>query len=531
MIKIFLQYRESEYTSSYSHPERIESNEEYSEPSVISEPSLRYHESHRQVHQQSGDIYEAESQWSTKLSQSSFQPSYSANAIGADDKTVQSNEKQNNAPDIITAAPDIVDITVKASMGQEEEKKSGNEQKKSSESVTETTTDAVSSTTQLKNDADANLENVEMEDEHVTSTTTEMPKEHIGRLRKVGVRRRIKKIRVRPVDDFVTAESQSVNYSVNGLTDVDDEKALNRVRAPPTTTTEKSALQDFFDEMLSTSDENAKSEEKPVETTQTPAVTFKNANFTFTDQEPASEDFEVTTIAVVPFHPDEIEGDTDYKTVAEIFGKNLNSTKTTDDSKASTNDDNLPSNHKEEWSEVSKYPSDKLLYDYSKFSTWNYEKTKDKYAPPVQTAPSSEVDEEGNTKVLSDYVQSIFNSMKSADEEEIVTKQVLVVPETTTTEEITTMSTTMGTTERIQNARSRPSVENTPPTTVAATTPPTSEIPTIISIASSSKPAAESKLSRVLKTSTSTRVSHMTEICYRGRCVMTKSSRDNAPTK
>jgi len=35
-------------------------------------------------------------------------------------------------------------------------------------------------------------------------------------------------------------------------------------------------------------------------------------------------------------------------------------------------------------------------------------------------------------------------------------------------------------------------------------------------------------LGKVLKTSTTTKVSHMTEICYRGRCVMTRPKMDDA---
>lgn len=39
--------------------------------------------------------------------------------------------------------------------------------------------------------------------------------------------------------------------------------------------------------------------------------------------------------------------------------------------------------------------------------------------------------------------------------------------------------------------------------------------------------STESILGKVLRTSTTTKVSHMTEICYRGRCVMTRPSRDD----
>lgn len=66
--------------------------------------------------EQDRDIYGAESQWSTKLTQSSFQPS-NANQLGRDgEKSLSleqpSSEGSDNAPEIITAQPEHPYISV-----------------------------------------------------------------------------------------------------------------------------------------------------------------------------------------------------------------------------------------------------------------------------------------------------------------------------------------------------------------------------------------------------------------------------------
>lgn len=56
-----------------------------------------------------GDIYGAESQWSTKLSKTSFQPSFASNRA-ADGANKRGNDE--NAPEIITAGPSFVTMVV-----------------------------------------------------------------------------------------------------------------------------------------------------------------------------------------------------------------------------------------------------------------------------------------------------------------------------------------------------------------------------------------------------------------------------------
>ena len=81
----------------------------------------RTHSTHRGG--QDRDIYGAESQWSTKLTSTSFQPSPTANRLqlddqkslsfGDNDKTKYSNDEASaDAPEIITAAPEDSYVTV-----------------------------------------------------------------------------------------------------------------------------------------------------------------------------------------------------------------------------------------------------------------------------------------------------------------------------------------------------------------------------------------------------------------------------------
>lgn len=64
-----------------------------------------------------GDIYGAESQWSTKLSKTSFQPSFASNRATDETKKSRVNRLRNdqtneNAPEIITAGPEVPSVTM-----------------------------------------------------------------------------------------------------------------------------------------------------------------------------------------------------------------------------------------------------------------------------------------------------------------------------------------------------------------------------------------------------------------------------------
>lgn len=78
---------------------------------LASVSSKKYSHSSRES---TGDIYGAESQWSTKLSKTSFQPSFAhANRIADESKRGRGrNNAQENAPEIITAGPEMPSVTM-----------------------------------------------------------------------------------------------------------------------------------------------------------------------------------------------------------------------------------------------------------------------------------------------------------------------------------------------------------------------------------------------------------------------------------
>jgi len=232
-----------------------------------------------------------------------------------------------------------------------------------------------------------------------------------------------------------------------------------------------------------------------------------------------------------------------------------------------------PKNHRAKWSEV-RYPSalDKSQSALKLRSTTSI--------PGIVTR------NEGDTsvKTLSDYVKAIFDSMKNAEreEEEEIAKVVEAVNETpvddsrlniasvrksekkieggdhevdTTdssreeasstrrvrTEETTTNGEEAQTvTESTTTNESTTSFETTTLTPDATTNAMASEETMITESAASTLAtkttssirqitgnvlranATDAMLGKILRTSTTTKVSHMTEICYRGRCVMTK---------
>lgn len=85
--------------------------EEYDQTQLASIPSSKYSHSDRASEHSSGDIYGAESQWSTKLSKTSFQPSFASNRMTDDSKRersrIRDDQKNENAPEIITIEPDV----------------------------------------------------------------------------------------------------------------------------------------------------------------------------------------------------------------------------------------------------------------------------------------------------------------------------------------------------------------------------------------------------------------------------------------
>lgn len=219
-----------------------------------------------------------------------------------------------------------------------------------------------------------------------------------------------------------------------------------------------------------------------------------------------------------------------------------------------------PKNHRIKWSEV-RYP---LTLDKSQ-STLKLQFTTP--IPGVVTRNEGE----SSVKTLSDYVKAIFDSMKSAENQEEVEEIAKVVETKNETPEkadqvisTTDSSRDIFTTQHINiegnatNSEEAHSIiettmkENTTifetttviPDTITDTvvsseetiiTEPSTTTSTIDPMTSIGRAtgtviranSTHTMLGKVLRTSTTTKVSHMTEICYRGRCVMTRPKMDD----
>lgn len=101
--------------------------DEYDQTQLASTASRKYsHSGHRRDNPMTdtdvptvGDIYGAESQWSTKLSRTSFQPSFAANRMADESKRARDRTRGDQAietaPEIITAGPEPASVTVMVS--------------------------------------------------------------------------------------------------------------------------------------------------------------------------------------------------------------------------------------------------------------------------------------------------------------------------------------------------------------------------------------------------------------------------------
>lgn len=204
-----------------------------------------------------------------------------------------------------------------------------------------------------------------------------------------------------------------------------------------------------------------------------------------------------------------------------------------------------PKNHRAKWSEV-RYPS---AFDKSQSALKQH-----------STVPgfATRSDGEASVKTLSDYVAAIFDSMKSGDEE--VARVTEAGHESTAEDdrfndvasvsEVSAETSVVATTEPLlrdatqrveDNSEAQTDTtkeEDSATTTLESTDAPSEEETTPRIAASTEKTSLDrtadranstmAMLNKVLRTSTTTRVSHMTEICYRGRCVMTKPKMEDA---
>ncbi|XP_078043355.1 uncharacterized protein LOC144473396 [Augochlora pura] len=215
-----------------------------------------------------------------------------------------------------------------------------------------------------------------------------------------------------------------------------------------------------------------------------------------------------------------------------------------------------PKNHRAKWSEV------RLPSAFEPSQTRSQDSKSVTGTSTVVPGLINKKEGDDNVKTLSDYVKAIFDTMKSAEEEttvpstekpEEMTTTLQTPPEADAESPTTTIDPEVPTTMQsifdvgdakteaaheiaettvranVEDAttleRDATSPETTP--TGSSTETQTTDPPTTTPTTTTTANATDSILGKILRTSTTTRVSHMTEICYRGRCVMTRPSQDD----
>ncbi|XP_024870385.1 uncharacterized protein LOC112453710 [Temnothorax curvispinosus] len=290
-------------------PEQLSQREEYDQTQLASIPKKYSHSSRvnsdASAHS-TGDIYGAESQWSTKLSKTSFQPSFAENRVPGESKRGRGgtgNDQENeNTPEIITAGPEESSVTMVVSSDYQKHANDADNTGTVIDGFGWKTTaqdhrEELNATTAVTNSSTTVLQDQTRNDKEMLPgsrdwTSSKNFTEQIGNDTRVTkpdslpgrkTRRRKVRVRVRPlVDDFVTAESQHYNSAVNSL--VQDQYKYNPIHdsrfttAQPIATTvtastamaaestKKSLLQDFLEEML-------KNDEVSIPTRVTPITT------------------------------------------------------------------------------------------------------------------------------------------------------------------------------------------------------------------------------------------------------------------
>ncbi|XP_044003597.1 uncharacterized protein LOC122849085 isoform X2 [Aphidius gifuensis] len=202
-------------------------------------------------------------------------------------------------------------------------------------------------------------------------------------------------------------------------------------------------------------------------------------------------------------------------------------------------------NHKSEWSEIH-FPSHRKVYGYGG-SKLLIETTQ----PPNTVSES--IDDNG-IETLSGYVQAMFNAMKKTDEEKhnldniprfpkqkksIKENSIISFKENSVDKNISISTDIRNNNQNFQNNSEdslifiEPNLNknlmmltsstNGESLSTMTTIPNMSTIPFLNPVSSTSgENVTQSKLNEILTTSTPTKVSHMTEMCYKGRCIITK---------
>lgn len=121
--RLFLFQYPAEFVLNFgNYPSQPVQRDEYDQTQLASDVPRRYSQAtgaktiSEDSHSTTADIYGAESQWSTKLTRTSFQPSFAVNRVHGEAKNdhewFHESSKDSNVPDIITAAPEVSSVTL-----------------------------------------------------------------------------------------------------------------------------------------------------------------------------------------------------------------------------------------------------------------------------------------------------------------------------------------------------------------------------------------------------------------------------------
>lgn len=595
------------------------------------------------------DIEGAESQWSTKLTHSSFQPSSLVNQVPGGGKNSERHDKSDDSFDIITAGPELASVDVLVTSNSTHEPRDivvntsylGNAKKEGLEikeprrrpvlegraiverkndtfevenstldklqfwnngedketivnieepEKTQLKPDVFTTTPKISEDA-TNIpsENIEAEE---PTTTKRVRVLHIVILlflssscgyllfefQTVQRRRRIR-VRVRPADDFVSAESQHVGSTWNSLvrekqnydktSRVEDFKTTIVPSTSSTTeaTSVKTFLEELFEEM--TKDSEAKA---TLTTTNTPEVNQTTTIEGRTEVPEAtttpsfSGDFSTTSVPNVvtdvttaknpealseslekaketesilqehkfrPKHPHTSWWKHNFETVTETPKSEPDGDLTVTSTAAADPEGTTSEATTTTIAQGKDSSSEHSLSDYMDafFGTvpkaGDHEEEKTDVAIEGSESSGAKMEEEKETdtafKVLSEETKS--NVSGSAEPEAV--KEAEKVAEEFQKMTNTQDSTTIKAAEEIATTLGQETttifVPQTTPEVPLSPEELTTEIPSITTTPNTSP---NNQMAKVLRTSTTTQVSHMTEICYRGRCVKTKSRKE-----
>ncbi|XP_011503541.1 PREDICTED: uncharacterized protein LOC105366706 [Ceratosolen solmsi marchali] len=577
------------------------------------------------------DIYGAESQWSTKLTDNSFQPSsYSLNQeINESNKSLNEQKKKDtdNPQEIITVSSNIPSITVFVTSNSNNIEQKQESLSHFDESVLNK--DMMSDFGKKMNSRDE-INNTIITPAVATSTRntieSDLNKNISTTFKKAGLRRRRIRVRVKSTgsrsENVPIAEFQSYNTPFNNLSrETNNFHIFNSITEPttiiktivnPTSSlvesreTENSIFQMSFDKFLdkkhidsttllnraitmpkkisnsswtistiipeaqnenltiikdknntienyfqsSTNLTNTSNIDKDINNNQLLITTEKviqNTDVIFTTSinqirvSSTTPKFEETNNnngknIIQQINPDDLHKY--FSTKSPIFNVYFRNQDKLQNSNFNNDNIDYPKNHRSKWSEV-RHLSDKILFNFTK---WN-DKSLNQMEGDGYINQKKEVNEKPYNVSATDYVNAIFESIKSADEKQnqsakletpAISNQnqdskLFKIEETSNlSKRIKTSLNSSGVSESEVNTSSEQNNTSITTTLESITFNPVVSSVTDKTIGLLKKIPFQTNFGKILKMSTTTKVSHMTEICYRGHCVMSKPKNEDS---